>query len=158
MITSEQELLLVEQYAMPLCMSRRGNDHKVRAGWHGLGTVEDNFGIWLGSKFGAVDDALGHEVPGIFSRIGDVILMREENLCYPTHGLESPHEIGQEFWRIDEPVAVGMLHEITVATVRLGRIEAAVKHTVVEAEGKVRPHFVGIVAVHRTDRPGGAGQ
>src|SRR2546427_397139 len=102
---------------MPLRMSRGGDDQKVLAKRHRLGTIEDDFGIRLGGKLGAVDDTLGREGPGIFSRIGDVILMREENLCQPTHGLESSHEIGQEFWRIDEPVAVGMLHEITVTTV-----------------------------------------
>ena len=59
MIASEQELLLVEQHTMPLRMPRRGDDQKVRAGWHGLGTVEDDFGIWLGGKFGAVGAYVG---------------------------------------------------------------------------------------------------
>ena len=117
MIASEQELLLVQQHAVPPRMPRRGDDQKVWTERHGPGAFKDNFGIRLGGKLGAVDDALGREVPGIFGRIGDVIPMREKNPRQPTHGLELPHEIGQEFRGIDQPVAVGMLHEITVATV-----------------------------------------
>src|SRR5262245_17589497 len=98
-------------------MPRRGDDQKVWTERHGLGSFKDNFGIWLGGKFGAVNDALGHEVTGIFGRIGDVIPMREKNPCQPTHGLEPPHEIGQEFGGIDQPVAVGMLYKIAIATV-----------------------------------------
>jgi len=117
MIASEEVTLLVQQHAMPPRMTRRGDDQKVRTAWYGLGPFKHDFGIWLGGKLSAVDDALGREVPGIFSRIGDVIPMREENLRQPTHGLEPPHQRGQEFGGIDEPVAIGMLHEITVATI-----------------------------------------
>ena len=61
MIASEQELLLVEQHAVPPCMPRRGDGQKVRAERHGLGSFKHDFGIRLGGKFGAVDDALGRE-------------------------------------------------------------------------------------------------
>src|SRR5215831_6075726 len=117
MITSEPELLLVEQHTMPPRMPRRGDAQKIQTEWHRLGPFKDNFGIRLGSKLGAVDDALSRKVPGIFGCIGDVISMCEKNPRQPTHGLKLPHEIGQEFRSIDQPVAVRMLHEIAVATV-----------------------------------------
>ena len=117
MIASEQELLLVQQHAMPPRMPRCGDGQKVRTERYGLDSFKHDFGIRLCGKLGAVDDALGREVASIFGRIGDVIPMREEHARQPTHGLELPHEIGQEFRGIDQPVAVGMLHEITVATV-----------------------------------------
>jgi hypothetical protein len=117
MIASEQELLLVQQHAVPPRMTRRGDDQKVWTERHGLSPFKHDFGIRLGGEFGVVDDALGREMTGIFGRIGDVSPMREKNPRQPTHGFELPHEIGQEFRGIDQPVAVGMLHEITVATV-----------------------------------------
>jgi hypothetical protein len=117
MITSEQELLFVEQHTVPPRMPRGRDDQKVRTEWHRLGPFKDNFGIRLGGKLGAVDDTLGCEMSSIFGCIGNVIPMCEKNPRQPTHGLELPHERGQEFWGIDQPIAIGMLHEITVATV-----------------------------------------
>jgi hypothetical protein len=74
------------------------------------------------------------------------------------HGLEPLHETWQEFWSIAQPVAVGMLYEINIAIKRLRRIDAAVQHALVEAEGRVRLHLMSIMVVYGTDRAGRAGQ
>ena len=81
----------------------------------GVEAVENALGIGLRGKFQAMDDAGRAETRGILIGVGDIVAMRQEDVADAAQLGEAARQVLHEARRIDQPVAVGMLHEIAVA-------------------------------------------
>jgi hypothetical protein len=120
--------------------------------------VDYAFGIPLRRQLGAMDDALAAKPFGIHMSLGDVITVRQEDVLDTAQFLEPSNQIWQVFWRVDEPVAGGMLDDIAMAAIGLRRIEPGVIHTVFEMQREIVHEFASIVLMYHANRSRRAGQ
>src|SRR5262249_54432120 len=66
--------------------------------------------------------------------------------------------VGQILGRVDEPVAGGMAHKVAVAAVRFRRVVAAIVDAVLDRQGKIVLHLVGVITADGADRAGRTGE
>src|SRR5579872_1403750 len=105
-----------------------------------------------------MDDAAARETRGILFRFGDIVAMRQENVCDAAEVLEPVDEMRKKFRRVNEPVALGTHDEITVAAERFRGIEAAVIHAVFERHREIDFRLAGGGGMECADRTGRTGE
>ena len=161
MIAREEVPFLVEQSEMTSGVARCGNDLKVWFDVLGIESLHNTLRTGLSLDFQAMDDASGVKMFGKFGRIGDIIPMSEKNCLQPTQRLEATNQLGQEFGRVNHPIASRTVDEVAAAAVRFGRGKAAVKDIAVNANGKFVHHALRAVcgvSAYGSGRAGYQGQ
>src|SRR5581483_10883168 len=84
-----------------------------------------------------MDDPLAAEFAGVFSGVGYVVAMREEDAPDATGFVKLAHKLAGPAWRIDQPVAFGMPDEVTRPAERFLRRKAAVVDLVLNLNREV---------------------
>src|SRR5213075_93627 len=115
-------------------------------------SVNDDFRARLGREFIPVDDALCAKVFRIARRVCDVVAVRQKNVTDSAGGLELSRQMAHKFWRIDEPVAGRVPHEVTVPAERFFGIESAVRNLIFDWYGKIVDDFRTLVLSGSADR------
>src|SRR6476620_4444281 len=92
-----------------------------------------------------MNDASAAEMLGKALGVSHVVPMSQEDVGDAAKGLQTFNQGPDEFGRIDQPVAVGVLNEVAVAAIRLGRGEAAIEDRLFDEERKVLHHALNVV-------------
>ena len=104
-------------------MTRCWNDQKVLSESRWIITFKDNLGIRLRVQFSTIDDPLGSKMIGKLLGIGDIVPMRQKDAADPTQILQLSDERLDELRRVDQPVSIRMMEEVTVAAVGFGELK-----------------------------------
>src|SRR5215831_14772045 len=105
-----------------------------------------------------MNDATTGKMVGIALGICHVVPMRQEDVGDPAESLELVDERSDELRRVDQPVASGMLDEVAVAAIGLGRIVATIEDWLFDEQRKVLHHRLHIIVTEATNGPCGAGK
>src|SRR5579884_3024485 len=106
-----------------------------------------------------MDDPCCAKMFSITGGIGHIIFMGQKNGANPSHLLERIDQRPDVARRINQPVAVGMPNEITVAAERLLRIESGIINLPVQMKRKtfhrtLQPRLIALLRADRADRAG----
>ncbi len=154
MIAGEEKPVGIEQRAAPGCVARNRNHVELRGERDFPGIVHDPLRIRHRPRIRPVNDPPSPEPLCILRRIRHVVFMGQEDVSDASHSLERLDEMLEIPGRIDQPVAARMLNEVTVGAERLFRVEPAIEHPLVQAQGETRHRRLHsrTIAPFRSDR------
>src|SRR5207244_67331 len=98
------------------------NDAETRLDRRGFRAVQNDLSVALGRRVSAMDYPACTKMLGETGGVGHVILVGQKDVADTVHRRESPDQMRDEFWRIHQPVAIRMHHEIAVATKTFARV------------------------------------